>query len=626
MPTPFSYIKQTLYTSPIQNRQQAFSSLKQDLANNKTAEPLKTQNEHQQRAEVISVTTLTQKQIQQLPPHITAALPKASLNGPLYIAQLKIQPSQTTQSTDAPNNPTTDKASTIYVVTHLPLSTKQSIQIKSLGLPQQEHMPKGVLTLLSPSTSIDQQVAQQLGLYLPHAKSSSQHIQALINILQQPLPSDLKQALTTALNLPNFEQLSNLKTLIPYFMKQSTSVESLIQRQWVNSNIDSINPANINRSSDSISMPASVQNKSVSVLLSQLFQLATKSSLNTTTSQTAVITPTTSTSTSTPTTTSDAAKNTNALLMSQLKPQLAQALTKALQHLAPTLTQSTSNQISTPSTMNAQTTQASDTAHSSTLQPVLSKNVYNAQIPPLLNQSAMDQIPKPIENIAQLLLNHAQISPVGRVALAAPHLLLTQLLQQLQRPLTKINSPNQSSTVSNPQLENNAIQQLIKLLSQSFASINTQQLNNLLSRQTAEHGVTQWQMDLPYIDQQQAGAIALQIQRKESQENSENKTEHKQHQWRLTLEFDIAPIGCFYALIKHEALQKKNEEKPTESNTSITFMSENPSSLNIMQTKLEWLKERLEGIGICVSVLNCKRGRPTKTDLQYSHHLVDVRT
>jgi hypothetical protein len=624
MPTPFSYIKQTLYTSPVQNRHQTFSSLKQDLANSKTAEPLKTQNEHQQRAEVTSVSTLTQKQIKQLPPHITAALPKASLNGPLYIAQLKIQPSHTTQSTETSNNPTTDKATTIYVVTHLPLSTKQSINIKSLGSPQQEHIPKGVLTLLSPSTSIDQQVAQQLGLYLPHAKSSSQHIQALINILQQPLPSDLKQALNTALNLPNLEQLSNLKTLAPYFIKQSTSIESLIQRQWVNSNTDSINPATINRSSDSISIPAGVQTKSVSVLLSQLFQLATKNSLSTTTSQTAQITPNVSTTTSI--TTSDTAKNTNTLLTSQLKPQLAQALTKALQHLAPTLTQSTANQTSTPSAMNAQATQPSDTAYSSPLLPALSKNVNNAQTPPLPNQSAIDQIPKPIENIAQLLLNHAQISPVGRVALATPHLLLTQLLQQLQRPLSKINSASQSSTVSKPQLENNAIQQLIKLLSQSFASINTQQLNNLLSRQTAEPGVTQWQMDLPYIDQQQAGAIALQIQRKESQENGENKAEHKQHQWRLTLEFDIAPIGCFYALIKHEALQKKIDENPTESNTSITFMSENPSSLNIMQTKLEWLKERLEGIGICVSVLNCKRGRPTKTDLQYSHHLVDVRT
>jgi hypothetical protein len=151
---------------------------------------------------------------------------------------------------------------------------------------------------------------------------------------------------------------------------------------------------------------------------------------------------------------------------------------------------------------------------------------------------------------------------------------------------------------------------LNQLLRQTEGSLARIQLNQL-SSMPAEEGARQvWQLDIPVKHPEGFDNFQLRIEREQS--HSEKKG--AQHRWRLSLHFDLDPLGPVQAQIT-----LLGEE------VSALFLTERKESATLIEQQLTSLEQAFSRAGLKVGHLAAKRSGkvPTEIPNSFPHPLLD---
>lgn len=168
--------------------------------------------------------------------------------------------------------------------------------------------------------------------------------------------------------------------------------------------------------------------------------------------------------------------------------------------------------------------------------------------------------------------------------------------------------PLSSRTV--PGLDNESdLDSLLKLATAAIARLQTHQLSSLGQTQTTPDGLllTTWQMEIPMHSNQQLVPLQVRIQH-EQPSTPDNKREAMDSQWRISLAFDLDPLGPLQvqAQLLHNRLSSQ-------------LWAEQASTAKLIDQELPHLREQLNSAGLDVDELVCHQGtppQPPKTPLE----------
>jgi hypothetical protein len=181
---------------------------------------------------------------------------------------------------------------------------------------------------------------------------------------------------------------------------------------------------------------------------------------------------------------------------------------------------------------------------------------------------------------------------------------IEELIAPEQRPAAAENRPPASP------LDAGISKLLTQLLRQTEGSLARIQLNQLSSLPAEEGNRQIWQFDIPVKHPEGFDNFQLRIEREQS--HSEKKG--GQHRWRLSLHFDLDPLGPVQAQIT-----LLGEE------VSALFLTERKESADLIEQQLASLEQAFSRVGLKVGHLAAKRGGNVSAELPnaFSHRLLD---
>ena len=148
--------------------------------------------------------------------------------------------------------------------------------------------------------------------------------------------------------------------------------------------------------------------------------------------------------------------------------------------------------------------------------------------------------------------------------------------------------------LQNITLREEAIQLFSRQLESSLTQLQQQQLHHL---HEAQSGRPLWTLELPIRDGQNIDLFELRI---EEDTSSDTPAEAKKKIWNVTLQFDLEGLGKVKAHIKMQ-----NEHISTR------FYSDNPQTLTLFNTHLDYLRNRFNYNGLQVDSIDCARASLT---------------
>jgi hypothetical protein len=181
---------------------------------------------------------------------------------------------------------------------------------------------------------------------------------------------------------------------------------------------------------------------------------------------------------------------------------------------------------------------------------------------------------------------------------------IEELIVPEQRAITAENRPQSSP------LDAGISKLLNQLLRQTEGSLARIQLNQL-SSMPAEEGTRQvWQFDIPVKHPEGFDSFQLRIEREQS--HSEKKD--ARHRWRLSLNFDLDPLGPVQAQITLLGEQ-----------VSALFLTERKESADLIERQLTSLEQAFARAGLKVGHLAAKRSGKVATEMpnSFPHPLLD---
>lgn len=187
--------------------------------------------------------------------------------------------------------------------------------------------------------------------------------------------------------------------------------------------------------------------------------------------------------------------------------------------------------------------------------------------------------------------------------------------QPLQFPHPEFLRPQGRAQASGAELSKN---ELLKLVAQGLSRIQATQLNSVLSTQTSGESLpaNTWMFELPAWSGQQLSLFQVRIEEQpQSQANSKDEERNAESVWRITLSFNLEPLGPLYSLVR---IQKGK--------VSSSFWTEREDTLDLLERELPHLRQALSKLGLEVETLEALRGVPSFTETRLETQLVDIRT
>lgn len=177
-----------------------------------------------------------------------------------------------------------------------------------------------------------------------------------------------------------------------------------------------------------------------------------------------------------------------------------------------------------------------------------------------------------------------------------------------------------------PGRERTAVQELsakelLKLVAQGLSRLQATQLNSLLSTSGTNSETlpaATWLLELPAWSGQQLSLFQVRLEEYRHQQSSSNSGDGERSSesvWRITLSFNLEPLGPMYSLVR---IQKGK--------VSSSFWTENDNTLRLLERELPHLRQALSGLGLEVENLEAVRGVPSFTQTRLETQLIDIRT
>ncbi len=164
-----------------------------------------------------------------------------------------------------------------------------------------------------------------------------------------------------------------------------------------------------------------------------------------------------------------------------------------------------------------------------------------------------------------------------------------------------------------------ALSVLLRQVAAAISRITVQQVQSTAAQQGAspDAGVNNsWQIEIPIRHADGSlHAFQIQIDEEEHQRAGEEEDENKVKQWKVTLAFDLDPLGPMYAQIRLR-----------DHAVSTRFWAEREATLQAVRSELDALKTKLVSLGLQVEELDCLPGAPPSRKTTFSQQLVDIRT
>ncbi len=164
-----------------------------------------------------------------------------------------------------------------------------------------------------------------------------------------------------------------------------------------------------------------------------------------------------------------------------------------------------------------------------------------------------------------------------------------------------------------------ALSVLLRQLAANISRITVQQVQTAAAQQGAgpEPGaLNSWQVELPVRHADgNVQVFQFRIDEEERHGGDGENNEEKIRQWKVTLAFDLAPLGPMYAQIRL-----------WDQHVATRFWAEKTATLQAVRSELDTLKQKLGNLGLQVEELDCMEGAPPVRKTMLSQQLVDVRT
>ena len=145
---------------------------------------------------------------------------------------------------------------------------------------------------------------------------------------------------------------------------------------------------------------------------------------------------------------------------------------------------------------------------------------------------------------------------------------------------------------------NSLLRMLVELFKNMEGALARVQLHQVATLQSEEGGKTVWQFELPIRHAEQNNAFKMQIEREDANHGDETS-----HTWRLTLQFDINPLGPIDA---HLTLSGGEQ-------ISTIFWAKHKQAMNLLHANLPLLRSNLERAGLKVERIDAFQGDPPKS-------------
>lgn len=288
----------------------------------------------------------------------------------------------------------------------------------------------------------------------------------------------------------------------------------------------------------------------------------------------------------------------------------------------------TSNELSTPQLLK-KTLLNSGNFLESTLKNLHQQQQQRHQLQSNLTPQQREQLPNPEHY-------HSREQAITDKDIKAQMLKLYQLIQADTKPISQTSTPTRADNNAqalNPSLfanlsqvtphkpitenlktNNKAVDIILQQMSkQILASLAKTQLNQLETlspklQTSAETPAANWTIDLPIFHRDRYDNLNMSI----SEQNTENKDQQKKT-WRVMMHFDLHDKGKFSA-----------ELAINEQQLAATLWAEKAETLNSVKEEVSGLKKQLEHIGVNVSEIECRQGKPQAVKQQ--HTFIDLRT
>ncbi len=205
------------------------------------------------------------------------------------------------------------------------------------------------------------------------------------------------------------------------------------------------------------------------------------------------------------------------------------------------------------------------------------------------------------------------VALIRRFAPATPATALETMPDQLYsaRPAIK---PAPGAQPDSGERELEQLQQLSRLLQGGLARIQLNQLDSAASRHVSsgdnQPPVPSWNFELPIQTPRGGDTLQLLIEQQARQNGSV-----RQMQWRVQLAFDLHELGKLAATLTI-----------TGANVAATLWAEQQHTHSVVRAELDHFKAALEGVGVCVTEVQCRLGLPPAQKQRWQQQLVDVRT
>lgn len=188
---------------------------------------------------------------------------------------------------------------------------------------------------------------------------------------------------------------------------------------------------------------------------------------------------------------------------------------------------------------------------------------------------------------------------------------LLLLLQQLANTTTREPSAKISAEQLAPQLQQQILQAINKLLYSQLQSISR-------SQPSAEGQVNQQiQLEIPIRYGHEVHAVQIHLEEDWAQQQAEDEqaAPEKVRKWLVKLAFELPDAGSLHAHIT-----------VIQDSVSTSLWAENAATFTQLQTSIGELKQRLEKDGCSVKKIECFEGKPNEESIQLGYALVDIKT
>lgn len=161
--------------------------------------------------------------------------------------------------------------------------------------------------------------------------------------------------------------------------------------------------------------------------------------------------------------------------------------------------------------------------------------------------------------------------------------------------------------------------ELLRLIAQALSRIQTTQLNSLQQRQPGPDAPpvnTQvWLFEVPVQAGGQLSLFQFRLEQDQEERKGGGKNQKPQSVWRITLSFDLPPLGPMHSLVRIQ-----------QGRVSSTFWAERDETKRLLERELPRLNQALVSLGLDVEMLEALPGRPHFEPARQETNLINIRT